>query len=307
MEQTFGTACHGAGRVMSRTAAVKHAQGRRIDEELAAQGHHRPRPQLEGPGRGAARRLQGRRSRRRSRPPRRPGPQSRPHAADRRGQGIDCRVATIHRVQTGGIDEPDSSQASPNPIIPSCRSSPSGGVRTRTIRGRWSGRSCCRAWRRLRWAASSYNEQPWTYILAERTDAAAFAQALDCLVEGNRAWAKNAGVLMLSVVSRNFTKNGKPNRAAEHDMGLAAGNMVLQATALGLQAHQMIGIEPAKVRAAYKVPDGARSAHGHRPRLSGRRAAGHVPTRSASATLTPRTRRPLSEIVISGTGGSLRS
>ena len=38
MEQTFGTACHGAGRQMSRTAAVKHAQGRRIDHELAAKG-----------------------------------------------------------------------------------------------------------------------------------------------------------------------------------------------------------------------------------------------------------------------------
>ena len=38
MEQTFGTACHGAGRVMSRTAAVKHAQGRRIDRELAERG-----------------------------------------------------------------------------------------------------------------------------------------------------------------------------------------------------------------------------------------------------------------------------
>jgi len=38
MEQTFGTACHGAGRIMSRTAAVKHAQGRRIDHELAEKG-----------------------------------------------------------------------------------------------------------------------------------------------------------------------------------------------------------------------------------------------------------------------------
>jgi tRNA-splicing ligase RtcB len=38
MEQTFGSACHGAGRVMSRTAAVKHAQGRRIDRELAERG-----------------------------------------------------------------------------------------------------------------------------------------------------------------------------------------------------------------------------------------------------------------------------
>jgi tRNA-splicing ligase RtcB len=38
MQKTFGTSCHGAGRVMSRTAAIAHAQGRRIDRELAAQG-----------------------------------------------------------------------------------------------------------------------------------------------------------------------------------------------------------------------------------------------------------------------------
>jgi len=38
MERTFGTTCHGAGRVMSRTAAVQNAQGRRIDQELARQG-----------------------------------------------------------------------------------------------------------------------------------------------------------------------------------------------------------------------------------------------------------------------------
>lgn len=38
MERTFGSCCHGAGRRLSRTAAVQHAQGRRIDEELAARG-----------------------------------------------------------------------------------------------------------------------------------------------------------------------------------------------------------------------------------------------------------------------------
>jgi tRNA-splicing ligase RtcB len=38
MEQTFGTTCHGAGRAMSRTAAVKASRGRRIDRELAEQG-----------------------------------------------------------------------------------------------------------------------------------------------------------------------------------------------------------------------------------------------------------------------------
>jgi tRNA-splicing ligase RtcB len=38
MEQTFGTTCHGAGRALSRTAAVKEAAGRRIDKELEARG-----------------------------------------------------------------------------------------------------------------------------------------------------------------------------------------------------------------------------------------------------------------------------
>jgi len=38
MERSFGSSCHGAGRVMSRKAAVRHAQGRRIDRELAEKG-----------------------------------------------------------------------------------------------------------------------------------------------------------------------------------------------------------------------------------------------------------------------------
>jgi tRNA-splicing ligase RtcB len=38
MEQSFGTTCHGAGRMMSRTAAVRMAAGRRIDKELDALG-----------------------------------------------------------------------------------------------------------------------------------------------------------------------------------------------------------------------------------------------------------------------------
>ena len=38
MQRTFGTTCHGAGRLMSRTAAIAHAKGRRIDRELAEKG-----------------------------------------------------------------------------------------------------------------------------------------------------------------------------------------------------------------------------------------------------------------------------
>jgi nitroreductase len=156
-----------------------------------------------------------------------------------------------------------------------------------------------------RWAPSSYNEQPWTYILAERADAAAFARAIDCLVEGNQAWAKNAGVLILAVVSRLFKKNGKPNAACEHDVGLAAGNLVLQATAVGLQAHQMIGIVHDKVRAAYNVPDG------HDPLTA--IAIGYPAVVAAGTSdplgqrdLAPRTRRPIAEFVVSTWGQSAK-
>jgi len=38
MQETFGSCCHGAGRLMSRHQAKKTARGRRIDQELARQG-----------------------------------------------------------------------------------------------------------------------------------------------------------------------------------------------------------------------------------------------------------------------------
>jgi len=38
MNETFGSTCHGAGRQMSRTAAIKAAKGRRIDQELLSHG-----------------------------------------------------------------------------------------------------------------------------------------------------------------------------------------------------------------------------------------------------------------------------
>ncbi|HUG19938.1 MAG TPA: RtcB family protein, partial [Planctomycetaceae bacterium] len=38
MQQTFGTTCHGAGRQLSRTAAVRQSKGRRIDQELLNRG-----------------------------------------------------------------------------------------------------------------------------------------------------------------------------------------------------------------------------------------------------------------------------
>ncbi len=107
-----------------------------------------------------------------------------------------------------------------------------------------------------RWAASSYNEQPWRFIVAARQDPAGFDRALGCLLDANQAWAKSAPVLVLTAVSTAFKKNGKPNRCAEHDLGAAAAHLALQAADLGLVVHQMAGINPSKVQALYGVPDG---------------------------------------------------
>jgi len=106
-----------------------------------------------------------------------------------------------------------------------------------------------------RWAASSYNEQPWNYLMATRENQAEFEILLSCLVEANQAWAKSAPVLVLGVVSLQFAKNKQDNRAAVHDLGLAAGNLSIEATSRGLAVHQMIGILPDKAREVYGIPE----------------------------------------------------
>ena len=107
-----------------------------------------------------------------------------------------------------------------------------------------------------RWAPSSFNEQPWSFLVSTREDSEQFRRMLGCLVKANQQWAQNAGVLLITVARRTFTGNGKPNRVAEHDIGLAAANLTVQATALGLYVHQMGGIDIPKVRYTYRVPEG---------------------------------------------------
>lgn len=107
-----------------------------------------------------------------------------------------------------------------------------------------------------RWAASSFNEQPWRFIIAERDQVQEFERAIGCLTEANQVWARNAGLLILTAVSLNFAKNGNPNRVAIHDLGLCLGNFSAQATALGLAVHQMAGINQSKIRSEYAIPEG---------------------------------------------------
>ena len=106
-----------------------------------------------------------------------------------------------------------------------------------------------------RWAASSYNEQPWRFILATKDEPEAFDKVLSCLREGNQSWAKGAPVLLLTLVKKTFSNTGGENRHAQHDLGQAVAQLTLQAVALDLYIHQMAGILPDKAKEVFEVPD----------------------------------------------------
>lgn len=152
-----------------------------------------------------------------------------------------------------------------------------------------------------RWAASSYNEQPWNYLVANRENPLEFERVLSCLVEANQAWAKTAPVLVLAVVSLQFAKNKQDNRAAVHDLGLAAGNLVVEATARGLSVHHMIGILPDKAREVYKIPEHFEAwtaiAIGYKA------APARLPDGLKERDMAPRQRKRLSKFVFAGQWG----
>jgi nitroreductase len=152
-----------------------------------------------------------------------------------------------------------------------------------------------------RWAASSYNEQPWNYLVATKEDSLEFGRLLSCLVEANQAWAKAAPVLVLGVVNLRFAKNNQDNRAAVHDLGLAAGNLSAEATARGLSVHQMIGILPDKARELYQIPEHFEAwtamAIGYKADPA------KLPDALKERDLAPRQRKPLSKFVFTGQWG----
>jgi len=106
-----------------------------------------------------------------------------------------------------------------------------------------------------RWAPSSYNGQPWRFVVFDRsTDEVAFKRAFATLVPFNQGWTASAPVL-IAVTTQTLTSKGEVNRCASYDAGAAAMSLVLQAHALGLAAHQMSGLDVDAFRAEFKIPN----------------------------------------------------
>jgi nitroreductase len=145
-----------------------------------------------------------------------------------------------------------------------------------------------------RWAPSSYNHQPWNFIVATKDDATEYNRLLSTLVEFNQGWAKNAPVLILTV-AKIRTDDGKTNRHAFHDVGLALENLILQATSLGLFAHQIGGFNPETARETYQIPEDYEPATVVTVGYPG--DPQNLPDGLRDRELAPRTRKPLTEFV----------
>jgi nitroreductase len=152
-----------------------------------------------------------------------------------------------------------------------------------------------------RWAPSSNNEQPWAFLVAAKDDKENYEKMLSILVEFNANWARNASILAIAVSELAFAKNNTPNRNAQYDTGAATAWLSVEATARGLFVHQMAGFDPEKARQLFAIPPGwdaiAALAIGYPGDPDS------LPQRLKERELAPRTRKPLSEFVMSGRWG----
>ena len=150
-----------------------------------------------------------------------------------------------------------------------------------------------------RWAPSFGNTQPARYLVGLRGDDT-FQRILGTLTTRNQAWAHRAGALMVAVMVTRNEKGEVPY--AEYGLGLASQNLVLQAVAEGLVAHQMAGFDADAVRREFDVPADAV------PRVAiaiGVQADAGVlgENRAVERERSTRSRIPLPDLAYAGTWG----
>jgi nitroreductase len=105
-----------------------------------------------------------------------------------------------------------------------------------------------------RWAPSSTNEQPWVFIYATKQQGELWDRLFGALNDGNKQWAKDAPLLILSLARKNFTRYPGPNAHALYDLGGANAFLSLQAVELGLQVRQMAGFSEENAIRLLNIP-----------------------------------------------------
>ncbi|CAN7435525.1 nitroreductase family protein [Microbacterium sp. LjRoot45] len=146
-----------------------------------------------------------------------------------------------------------------------------------------------------RWAPSANNTQPWRFVVARR-GSDAHAAIVASLMGFNQAWAADAAALVVFATTTSI--EGKPLAWASYDAGQAAAYFTIQAHASGLHTHQMGGFDRAAIAEAFGFGDDLAAvtvmAVGALGDLDG------APEALRERELAPRTRLPLSTLVVAG-------
>jgi nitroreductase len=148
-----------------------------------------------------------------------------------------------------------------------------------------------------RWAASSYNFQPWRFIISRRGDET-FQKICEAISGFNQVWAPNASALVAVVVEQKTEGHIYPPIAL-FDTGLAVSQLTFEAHHRGFIVHQMIGFDKEKMNTTFDIS-------GQRDCIVvlaiGRQGpAENLPEGQArEREVLPRERFPLSDLIISG-------
>jgi len=107
-----------------------------------------------------------------------------------------------------------------------------------------------------RWAPSAFNNQPWRFIFADKKNKSElFDKIFDSLVPQNQVWAKNAPLLVVNIALKKYETKDSENPNAAFELGMAVGNLLGQATAMGLHARQMAGFSKEKLIQNLMLPE----------------------------------------------------
>lgn len=106
-----------------------------------------------------------------------------------------------------------------------------------------------------RWCSSSFNEQPWRFIVAHKEDEENFNTILNCLARFNKEWAATADLLVIAAAKDNFSYKDVANPHNFYDVGQAVAFLNLQATKDDLFVRQMAGFDLKKAKISFNIPD----------------------------------------------------
>jgi len=153
-----------------------------------------------------------------------------------------------------------------------------------------------------RWAPSCFGDQPWRFILGDRSrDQAQWQRLFDCLVPGNQAWAAAAPGMVAVLADSAMSRDASPNRWGGYDTGAAMMALSVEATVRGLMVHQMGGFDAAALRAAFAIPE--RYVPMSIATVGYQLPASHIPADLQEREHAERSRRPLETMVFDGQWG----